>query len=118
MTKPSKARFPRPYRVITLLDTAHQYVFVNHGTVETSKLFPGEVQGLYAKLINSETTASYYANRRTYNILQLKGIMIFDTRTGHFVSNREFISVDTPPLGGVAHFDDYIARYIGFGNWP
>jgi hypothetical protein len=86
--------------------------------VETSKIFPGEVQGLYAKLINSETTASYYANRRTYSILQLKGIMIFDTRTGHFVSNREFISVDTPPLGGVAHFDDYIARYIGFGNWP
>jgi hypothetical protein len=70
------------------------------------------------KLINSETTGTYFANRRTFSILYLKGIMIFDTRTGHFVSNREFIAVETPPLGGAARFDDYIARYIGFGNWP
>ena len=86
--------------------------------VETSKIFPGEVQDLWVKLINSETTGAYFANRRTFSILYLKGIMIFDTRTGHFVSNREFIAVETPPLGGVARFDDYIARYIGFGNWP
>jgi hypothetical protein len=33
------------------------------------------------------------------------------------VDNRGFISVDTPPLGRVARFDGYIARYIGFGNW-
>jgi hypothetical protein len=86
--------------------------------VETSKIFPGEVvQDLPAKLINSETTASYFSRRRTYSILELKGIMIFDIRTGHFVGNRGFISVDTPPLGGVARFDDHIARYIGFGNW-
>jgi hypothetical protein len=37
--------------------------------------------------------------------------------TGRFVSNRGFISVDTPPLGHIARFDEYIARYIGFGNW-
>jgi hypothetical protein len=86
--------------------------------VETSKIFPGEVQDLWVKLINSETTGAYFANRRTFSILYLKGIMIFDTRTGHFVSNREFIAVETPPLWGVARFDDYIARYIGFGNWP
>jgi hypothetical protein len=86
--------------------------------VETSKIFPGEVQGLYPKLINSETTASYYANRRTYSVLYLIGVMIFDIRTGHFVGNTGFISVDTPPRGGVARFDDYIVRYIGFGNWP
>ena len=60
----------------------------------------------------------YFANRRTFSILYLKGIMIFDTRTGHFVSNREFIAVETPPLGSVARFDDHIARYIGFGNLP
>jgi hypothetical protein len=30
--------------------------------------------------------------------------MIFDIRTGHFVGNTGFIAVDTPPLGGVAHF--------------
>ena len=85
---------------------------------QTSKIFPSEVQLLYPKLINSETTASYFSQRRGgFSNLQLKGIMIYDTRTSDFVGNRGFISVDTPPLGRVARFDDYIARYIGFGNW-
>ena len=84
--------------------------------VETSKIFPGDVHGLSPKLNHSETTASN--RRRSYSYLELKGVMIFDIRTGHFVGNTGFISVDTPPLGGVARFDDYIARYIGFGNWP
>ena len=88
--------------------------------VETSKIFPGDVQNLWPKLINSETTASYFGRgikHNNYSNLQLLGVMIFDTRTGHFVGNRGFISVDTPPLGRVARFDEYIARYIGFGNW-
>ena len=86
--------------------------------IQTSKIFPSEVQLLYPKLINSETTASYFSQRRGgFSNLQLKGIMIYDTRTNDFVGNRGFIAVDTPPLGRVARFDDYIARYIGFGNW-
>ena len=84
--------------------------------VRTSKIFPGDVQGLSAKLNHSETTASN--RRRSYSYLEIKGVMIFDIRTGHFVGNMGFMSVDTPPLGGLARFDDYIARYIGFGNWP
>ena len=83
----------------------------------TSKIFPSEVQLLYPKLINSETTASYFSQRRGgYSNLQLKGIMIYDTRTGHFVSNYGFISVDTPQRGRVARFDDYLARFVGRGN--
>jgi hypothetical protein len=85
--------------------------------VVTSKIFPGEIQLLWPKLINSETTASFFSQRRGFSNLQLKGIMIFDTRKGRFVGNCGFISVDTPPLGSVARFDAYIARYIGFGNW-
>ena len=88
--------------------------------VETSKIFPAEVQELWPKLINSETTASFFSrgpDKQTYSNLQLIGIMIFDIRTGRIVGNRGFISVDTPPLGHVARFDDYIARYIGYGNW-
>jgi hypothetical protein len=88
--------------------------------VETSKIFPGEVQGLWPKLINSETTASFFAHgldKQTYSNLELRGIMIFDVRTRHFVGNRGFISVDTPPRGSLARFDTYIARYIGVGNW-
>ena len=85
--------------------------------VETSKVFPSEVQGLWPKLINSETTASFFSHgkRNSYSNLQLLGVMIFDTRTGRFVSNQGYISVDTPPRGSVARFGPYIARYIGWG---
>jgi hypothetical protein len=86
--------------------------------VETSKVFPSEVvQSLWPKLINSETTASFFSHgkRNSYSNLQLLGVMIFDTRTGRFVSNQGYISVDTPPRGSVARFGPYIARYIGWG---
>jgi hypothetical protein len=86
--------------------------------VETSKVFPGEVQDLWPKLINSETTASFFSygsKSNTYSNLQLLGIMIFDTKTGRFVSNQGYISVDTPRRGSVARFGSYIARYIGWG---
>jgi hypothetical protein len=66
--------------------------------VETSKIFPGEVQNLWPKLINSETTASFFSHGlkgNTYSNLQLLGVMIFDTRTGRFVSNQGYISGDT-----------------------
>ena len=85
--------------------------------VETSKVFPSEVvQSLWPKLINSETTASFFSHgkRNSYSNLQLLGVMIFDTRTGCFVNNQGYIAVDTPPRGGVARFGSYIARYIGW----
>jgi hypothetical protein len=86
--------------------------------VETSKIFPGEVQDLWPKLINSETTASFFSHGlrdNSYSNLQLLGVMIFDIRTGHIVGNQGYISVDTPPRGSVARFGPYIARYIGWG---
>ena len=85
--------------------------------VETSKLFPGEIQDLYPKLINSETTASFFGRRKSYSNLQLVGVMIYDTKTGHFVSNQGYVSVDTPLYGGVARFGEYMARYIRTGSW-
>jgi hypothetical protein len=43
--------------------------------VETSKVFPYE--GLYPKLINSETTSSFFGQRKgNYSSLQLKGVRI------------------------------------------
>jgi hypothetical protein len=86
--------------------------------VETSKIFPSEVQGLYPKLINSETTASFFSrpSKDIYSNLQLIGTMIYDTKTGRFVSNQGYISVDTPTRGRVARFGPYVARYIGFGR--
>ena len=86
--------------------------------VETSKIFPSEVQDLYPKLINSETTASFFSrpSKDLYSNLQLLGIMIYDTKTGRFASNQGYISVDTPTRGRVARFGPYVARYIGFGR--
>jgi hypothetical protein len=87
--------------------------------VETSKIFESEiVQDLWPKLINSQTTTTYFAQTggRHRAEVNLKGIMIFDTRTGTVVSNRGFVSVDTPTRGRVARFGDYIARYIGTGR--
>ena len=86
--------------------------------VQTSKLFPGEIQDLYPKLINAETTASFFSHgKRTYSDLDLYGIMIYDIKTGYFVSNQGYVSVDTPPYGGVARFGEYKARYIKTGSW-
>jgi hypothetical protein len=84
--------------------------------VETSKIFSGDVQDLSPKLINSETTASFYSRKRTYSNLELFGIMIYDTKTGCFVNNQGYISVETPPRGRAARFGSYIARYIGTGR--
>jgi hypothetical protein len=87
--------------------------------VETSKIFESEiVQNLWPKLINSDTTTSFFSKSpgKHHSEVDLKGIMIFDTRTGSFVSNHGFVSVDTPSRGRVARFGDYIARYIGTGK--
>jgi len=83
--------------------------------VETSKVSPYD--GLYSKLINSETTASFFSQADTnYRSFQLLGVMIYDTKTGHFVGDQGYVSVDTPNPGGVARFGDYVARYIGTGR--
>ena len=87
--------------------------------IETSTIFESEiVQNLWPKLINSNTTTSYFSKSpgKHHSEVYFKGIMIFDTRTGSFVSPRGYVSVDTPPRGGVARFGDYVARYIGTGR--
>ena len=86
--------------------------------VATSKIFPAEIQELWPKLINSETTGSFFSHGledNTYSNLQLTGVMIYDTATGNFVGNQGYISVDNPPRGSVARFGPYLARYIGWG---
>ena len=89
----------------------------NFLAVEASKLLPGEIQGLYPKLVYSETTASFLGrgdHKGSYSELELHGIMIYDTKAGRFVSNQGYVSVDTPPRGRLARFGPYIARYIGW----
>ncbi|MBV9490829.1 MAG: hypothetical protein JO069_14090 [Verrucomicrobia bacterium] len=86
--------------------------------VSATKVFPSEIQGLWPKLINSETTASFFAHGRKFNYSNLNAycIMIYDTAANRFVSNRGFVTVDLPPRGSIARWDGYMARYIGSGG--
>jgi hypothetical protein len=120
--------YPRPNEVSLAEERARRYWAKNAGrygshpvylAVETSKVFESEiVHNLHAKLINFETTATYFAMSagRHRDAVDLRGIMIFDIRTGHFVSAQGYASVDTPQRGRVARFGAYIARYIGTGR--
>jgi hypothetical protein len=86
-----------------------QYLAVN-----TTSVVEGDVnQDLYSKLINSETTTSFFD---TNSSLEASCIMIYDTATNTFVSNVGYASVDLPPGGSVARWDGYTARYIGWGG--
>jgi hypothetical protein len=116
--------FPSPHDIRVAEASARNY-WARHGShfgpeprylaVETSKVSP--YYGLYSKLINSETTASFFSQADTnYRSFQLLGVMIYDTKTGHFVGDQGYVSVDTPNPGGVARFGDYVARYIGTGR--
>ena len=87
--------------------------------VETSKVFPSEiVQDLRPKLMNSETTASFFGHGReqgSYSSLDLHGIMIYDTKAGRVVGREGYVLVDLPSRGTVAQFGDFTARYVGTG---
>jgi hypothetical protein len=83
--------------------------------VEASRPFPDDFQDLYSKLINSQTTASFFGQGGNYSELDLHGIMIYDTKVSQFVSNQGYVCVDTPSRGSVARFGPHMARYIGWG---
>ncbi|MBW0001495.1 MAG: hypothetical protein JO015_20570 [Verrucomicrobia bacterium] len=86
--------------------------------VSATRVLSYEIQDLWPKLINSETTASFFAHGRklTYSNLDAYCIMIYDTAANRFVSDRGFVTVDLPPRGSVARWDGYMARYIGSGS--
>jgi hypothetical protein len=85
--------------------------------VSATRVLAYEIQDLWPKLINSETTASFFAHgkRFTYSNLDAYCIMIYDTAANRFVSNHGFVTVDLPPRGSIARWDGYVARYIGTG---
>ena len=80
--------------------------------VYVTSIVQGDVnQDLYAKLMNSQTTTSFF---ETYSSLNASCIMIYDTATGSFVSSQGYASVDLPSRGAIAHWDGYTAKYIGW----
>lgn len=86
--------------------------------VSATRVLSYEIQDLWPKLINSETTASFFGHGRklTYSNLDAYCIMIYDTAANRFVSNHGFVTVDLPPRGSIARWDGYMARYIGTGS--
>ena len=87
--------------------------------LDATLIFPEELQDLWPKLMNSETTASVFGHGTqdlSFGDFVLYGVVIFDTTTGHLVRNAGCIVADLPPRGSVARFGDYFARYIGSGS--
>ena len=80
----------------------------------TSVLQSEIIQDLYAKVISSETTASFFSRGENDEPTNLSCIMIYDTVTNKFVSNVGYVSVDLPPRGSLARWDGYLARYMGW----
>ena len=80
----------------------------------TSVLQTEIIQDLYAKVISSETTASFFSRGENDERTNLSCIMIYDTVTNKFVSNAGYVSIDLPPRGSLARWDGYLARYVGW----
>ena len=82
--------------------------------VPTMSIGQGEFgPDLDPKLSKSETTASFFSQSENA-ILNATCIMIYDTASDRFVSNSGYLSLELPPLGSVAHWESYLARYIGW----
>jgi hypothetical protein len=82
--------------------------------VPTMSIGQGEFgPDLDPKLSKSETTASFFSQSENA-ILNATCIMIYDTASDRFVSNSGYLSLELPPLGSVAHWENYLARYIGW----
>jgi len=81
--------------------------------VETAMIFSSEIQDLGVKLIHSQTTSSYYSERKNAVNPPLRCVMIFDINANRFIGNQGYVAVDVPPRGQVARFSTYLARYVG-----
>ena len=113
---------PLPNEIQIAESRARQYWMQNGArlgpgylAVDASLIFPDEVQYLWPKLINSETTASVFARGSqdfSLSDVVLYGVVIFHPRTGHLVSRQGYVVADLPERGSIARFNNYYARYI------
>jgi hypothetical protein len=78
--------------------------------VEATEVPVSEVPGLASRITGQ---AGGYTDRGSQ---MTKFIMIFDAKTGKPVSNEGYISINTPPKGGLGIFGGYTAVYIGNGK--
>lgn len=117
--------FPNPNEV-RLAEARGRAYLAQHGSppgaaapylaIDAGIIFPEDVQNLWPKLINSETTASVFAHGTedfSLSDFVLYGIVIFDPRTGHLVGTEGYIVAELPQHGEIARFGGYFARFIG-----
>jgi hypothetical protein len=78
--------------------------------VESTEVPASEVPGLSGRITGQ---AGGYTDRGS---IMTKFIMVFDTKTGHPVSNEGYIVMDAPPKGRLGIFGGYTAVYIGNGK--
>jgi hypothetical protein len=88
-----------------------RYLAVEAATI----LAPSLGYSAWSKLINSETTTSFFAHgdHFSYSNLDLKGILIYDVLNNRFAERHGYVSVDLPHRNQLARWDNYIARFIG-----
>jgi hypothetical protein len=87
--------------------------------VEVTSVLPQEfTEPLWPYLLNADTGAYFLSTLPSdQGFSQMECVMIFDTHSRHFVSRRGYLTVENPPRGTVARYEDYIARYIGTGRY-
>jgi hypothetical protein len=115
---------PKTNEVQIALERAQRYWAANaqrfqngprYLAVTTATISGGEIFGLEGKLQRSDTSASYVARGAAHSPgdLQYTGVMIWDTALERFVSPTGYVCADLPPIGSVARWGEYFARYIG-----
>jgi hypothetical protein len=84
--------------------------------IEAAAVMPGDVvQPLWQNMINAQTGSGFLLPT-AWDLGKMHCVMIYDPRIASFVTKRGFLVVETPCVGTLARFDDYIALYIRTGT--
>jgi hypothetical protein len=90
---------------------------VRYLAIEAAAVMPGDViQPLWGNMINAQTGSGFLLPSE-WNPGRMRCIMIFDTQTSDFATERGFLAIETPHRGTLARFGDYIALYINTGSF-
>jgi hypothetical protein len=85
--------------------------------IEAASLMPGDViQPLWQNMINAETGSGFLLPTQ-WNHGEMHCVMIYDTRTGDFVSKHGYFVIEAPRRETLARFGDYIALFIRPGTF-
>jgi hypothetical protein len=92
---------------------------IRYLAVEVTSVLPPEfLEPLWPYLLNSDTGSMFLATLPTdQGFAQMACVMIFDTKTRHFIGRRGYLTVENPPRGTMARYEDYIACFIGSGRF-